>query len=91
MKNLVYVLLIPFVLLTLNSCEEDVPNPNPNLKHINSTNTSCPLTNKPLTWSCSSVSTGTWNRIERRTRKNPTRFYESNSNPSTSFGETMMR
>ena len=30
MKNLVYVLLIPFVLLTLNSCEEDVPNPNPN-------------------------------------------------------------
>jgi len=43
MKNLVYVLLIPFVLLTLNSCEEDVPNPNPNPNTGTNTGTQCIL------------------------------------------------
>jgi len=43
MKNLVYVLLIPFVLLTLNSCEEDVPNPNPNPNTGTNTGTQCVL------------------------------------------------
>tara|TARA_B110000444_G_C18633033_1_gene497782 strand:+ start:113 stop:787 length:675 start_codon:yes stop_codon:yes gene_type:complete len=43
MKNLVYVLLIPFVLLTLNSCEEDVPNPNPDPNTGTNTGTQCIL------------------------------------------------
>ena len=43
MKNLVYVLLIPLVLLTLNSCEEDVPNPNPNPNTGTNTGTQCVL------------------------------------------------
>jgi len=43
MKNLVYVLLIPFVLLTLNSCDEDVPNPNPNPNTGTNTGTQCVL------------------------------------------------
>jgi len=43
MKNLIYILLIPFVLLTLNSCEEDVPNPNPNSNTGTNTGTQCVL------------------------------------------------